>query len=294
MNIRNYTYFDYLLFLAVVLLTIIGISFIYSSGVNSTGVSISNEYIKQIVWGLTGIVLMLAITFIDYRRYADRASLFFIVTMILLVYTRIFGRYVNGAKSWIGIGEYGLQFSEFAKLVYILYLAYFLDRSSKNESQFSRFIKAGLIMGCPMLLILSQPDLGTASVYLPIFLAMCFIAGIPLRYLMMVLVTGSLTIVFTVLPLWETAIYKHPIPAIKIFTETRFLMITLLMLAIVSVLAMIGRVMFKVKYYYWIAYVTGIITVALILSIGASHVLKDYQIMRLIVFLDPNIDPHGI
>jgi len=293
MNIRNYTYFDYVLFLAVILLTIIGVSFIYSSGVNSSGVSISNEYVKQIIWGLTGIVLMLVITFIDYRRYADRASLLFIITMILLVYTRIFGRYVNGAKSWIGIGEYGLQFSEFAKLVYILFLAYFLDSSSKNESQFSRFIKAGLIMGCPMLLILSQPDLGTASVYLPIFLAMCFIAGIPVRYLMMVLVTGSLTIIFTVLPLWATAIFKQQIPVIKIFTETRFLLITLLSLSIVTVLAMIGRIMFKVKYYYWIAYVTGIIAVALILSVGASHVLKDYQLMRLIVFLDPNIDPLG-
>jgi rod shape determining protein RodA len=293
MNIRNSTYFDYLLFVSVLLLTTIGISFVYSSGVSSAGVSISNEYVKQILWGITGIVLMLAVTLVDYRRYSDRAMLLYAAVMVVLVYTRIFGRYVNGAKSWIGIGDYGIQPSEFAKIAYILFLAYYLDRSSGEQSQFNRFVKAALIMGCPMLLILSQPDLGTASVYLPIFLAMCFMAGIPLRYLGMVLFGGALTIVFTVLPLWESSIYKHQVPSLRILTETRFTLIALVTMAIVTVLAMIGRVMFKAKYYYWFAYAFGIITASLVLSIGASHVLKDYQIMRLIVFLDPNVDPLG-
>jgi rod shape determining protein RodA len=174
-----------------------------------------------------------------------------------------------------------------------MYLAYFLDRSEKNETEFSRFLKASLIMGIPMLLILSQPDLGTASVYIPIFLAMCFIAGIPLRYLGLVLLGGGLTILFTVLPLWESSILKHSVPVIRILTDMRFTAIALVSLSIITVLAMIGRLMFKARYYYWIAYFTGILAFALLASIGASHVLKDYQIMRLIVFLDPNIDPLG-
>jgi rod shape determining protein RodA len=293
MNIRNSTYFDYMLFLSVILLTAIGVAFIYSSGVNSDGVSVSNEYIKQIVWGLTGIVLILAVTLTDYRRYADRTFLLYVIACVLLLYTRIFGRYVNGAKSWIGIGELGIQVSEFTKIIYIMYLAYFLDRSEKNETEFSRFLKASLIMGIPMLLILSQPDLGTASVYIPIFLAMCFIAGIPLRYLGLVLLGGGLTILFTVLPLWESSILKHSVPVIRILTDMRFTAIALVSLSIITVLAMIGRLMFKARYYYWIAYFTGILAFALLASIGASHVLKDYQIMRLIVFLDPNIDPLG-
>lgn len=293
MNIRKYTYFDYVLFLSVILLTTIGVSFIYSSGVNSEGLSLSNEYVKQIVWGVTGIVLMLVVTLTDYRRYADRTFLLFVVAMVLLVYTRIFGRFVNGAKSWLGFGDYGIQPSEFTKLIYILYLAYYLDKSERSEPQFTRFLKSALIMGIPMLLILSQPDLGTASVYLPIFLAMCFMAGIPLRYLGMVLLGGGLTILFTVLPLWETSIIKQPVPLIRVLTDMRFTLVSILSLGMVTVLAMIGRIMFKAKYYYWIAYATGIITTALVLSLGASHVLKDYQIMRLIVFLDPNVDPLG-
>ena len=287
MNLKNFTYFDYILFLAVVLLTVIGIAFIYSSGVNSDGVSVTGEYLKQIVWAVCGIVLMLGMTMLDYRRFADRTFLLFGVAIALLLYTRIFGRYVNGAKSWLGIGELGIQPSEFTKIVYILFLAYYLDKSERSETPLARFIKAGLIMGVPVLLILSQPDLGTASVYIPVFLAMCFMAGVPVRYLGLALGIGSMSILFTVLPLWESNILKHQIPLIRILTDIRFT------LGVVTVLAMIGRLMFKAKYYYWIAYFSGILAVSLIGSLGASHVLKEYQIMRLIVFLDPNVDPLG-
>lgn len=293
MNLKNFTYFDYLLFLCVILLTTIGIAFIYSSGINSEGQLVSNEFIKQIVWACTGIVIMLAVSLVDYRRFADRTFLIFIVSVVLLLYTRLFGRYVNGAKSWIGIGELGIQPSEFTKLVYILYLAYFLDRTAGIETKLSRFLKAGLIMFVPLILILSQPDLGTASVYLPIFIAMAFIAGIPLRYIGMVVIGGSLSIVFTVLPLWETNLLQKTIPAIRILTEMRFTLIALISLGMISILAMIGKLMFKNAYYYWIAYFTGLISLALIGSIGASHVLKEYQLMRLIVFLNPNVDPLG-
>ncbi len=293
MNFKNFTYFDYFIFLATVLLTTIGISFIYSSGITSDGQSLSNEYIKQIVWALIGVVIMLLVAISDYRRIADRTFLMFAIVIGLLLYTRIFGRYVNGAKSWLGIGELGIQPSEFTKIVYILYLAYFLDHSENSETPLRRFLKAGAILGVPMLLILSQPDLGTASVYLPIFLAMCLMANVPLRYIGLVLIGGTLTILFTVLPIWEAKILKHAIPALKILTDMRLTLGTVLSLGIVTVLALIGRSVFKAKYYYWIAYVTGLVTCSLIFSVGASHVLKEYQIMRLIVFLDPNVDPLG-
>lgn len=293
MTIRNFTYFDYLLFLSVMILTVIGILFIYSSGINSEGMLVSNEYGKQILWAVTGVLLMGVIVFTDYRRFADRTFLFYLIGLAVLVYTRIFGRYVNGAKSWIGIGELGIQPSEFIKLVYILFLAYFLDRSDKSESSFSRFAKALTIMVVPMLLILSQPDLGTSLVYIPIFLGMALIAGIPLRYINIVLVGGGLLALFTVLPLWEENIFRHPVPAIRILTDMRLTLITMVTLSIIAALSLLGRLWYKNKYYYWITYCTGIVLFALIGSIGASRVIKDYQIMRLIVFLDPSVDPLG-
>ncbi len=293
MRIRSITNFDFFLFFSVVLLSVISVSFIYSSGINSEGILVSTEYIKQILWASIGICLMIATIFIDFRRIADRTFLMFAFSLLLLVYTRLMGRYVNGAKSWLGIGGLGIQPSEFTKLVYILYLAYYLDRSYKIESEFKRFIKSSTIMMAPMLLILAQPDLGTASVYFPVFLAMAFMAGVPLRYLGLLLFTGAFTIIFTVLPLWESSIFKKSIALIRILTDTKLYLITLFAISLTTILAMIGRILFKAKYYYWIAYITGILALSLIGSFAASKVLKEYQIMRLIVFLDPNVDPLG-
>lgn len=202
MRIRGVSDFDYLLLLTMLALTSIGILFIYSSVVNSEGHVISREYLKQIVWAVMGVVLMLSVSMYDYHRFKDRTTLIFAGFILLLIYTRLFGRYVNGAKSWIGVGEFGIQISEFAKIAYILYLAHYLVYS-QSEPMLKRFAKAGVITLLPMALILSQPDLGTASVYLPIFLVMCFIAGFPLRLIFAVVCVVLLTLLFTLLPLWE-------------------------------------------------------------------------------------------
>ena len=158
MNIRKITNFDYLLFLAVVLLSFIGILFIYSSGINSAGELVSKEYVKQILWVCTGIVLLLLSCIYDYRRIKDRTFLIYLVGMILLLYTGIFGTVRHNARSWIGVNNLGIQPSEFIKLIFILFLAYYLDKSQKEEP-LKRFIKAMAIMIVPVALILKQPDL---------------------------------------------------------------------------------------------------------------------------------------
>ncbi len=290
---KKFTHFDFTLCFSVLALTTIGILFIYSSGINSSGVSVSFEYIKQIVWAATGFIILLFISVNDYRRIADRTFILFIIMIAMLLYTRIFGRYVNGAKSWIGIGELGIQPSEFAKIIYILYLAHYLNNSEKNEKQFTRFVKAGIIMVIPMFLILSQPDLGTSSVFFPIFLTMCFMAGIPTRYILMVFMFGVCTIVFTILPYWDDIVLGRSLPVMRVFTDFRITLLAVIVLSFILALSMAGRFIFKSKYYYWIAYVTGIILASLIASLAGGKVLKEYQIMRLIIFLNPYIDERG-
>ena len=294
MNIRKITNFDYLLFLAVVLLSFIGILFIYSSGINSAGELVSKEYGKQILWACTGIVLLLLSCIYDYRRIKDRTFLIYLVGMILLLYTGIFGTVRHNARSWIGVNNLGIQPSEFIKLIFILFLAYYLDKSQKEEP-LKRFIKAMAIMIVPVALILKQPDLGTASVYIPIFLIMCFIAGIPLRFILYVFFLGVLTIVFTLMPLWEDVILKKSHIMTNLLKHSQISIIILFAMGISTVIAMIGNVLLKRRYYYWIAYVLSLITVAFAGSIVGVRALKEYQMMRLIIFLDPEVDPlkHG-
>lgn len=294
MNIRKITNFDYLLFLAVVLLSFIGILFIYSSGVNSSGELVSKEYKKQILWACTGIALLLLSCIYDYRRIKDRTFLIYLLGMLLLLYTGIFGTVRHNARSWIGLKNLGIQPSEFIKLIFILFLAYYLEKS-QNEEPLKRFIKAMAIMFVPVALILKQPDLGTASVYIPIFLIMCFIAGIPLRFILYVFFLGVLTIVFTLMPLWEEVILKTSHIMTNILKNSQVSIIILFAMGISTVIAMIGNVLLKRRYYYWIAYVLSLITIAFAGSIAGVRALKEYQMMRLIIFLDPEVDPlkHG-
>ncbi len=283
---------DYLLLLCVVLLTTTGILFVYSSGINSEGVLVSNEYIKQIIWSAVGLGFMFLTAILDYRRVYRYAPYLFIGLVVVLIYTRIFGRLVNGARSWIGIGDLGIQPSEICKIIFILFLAWYLDRTP-NEIPLKRFIVSLAILFIPMALILLQPDLGTSSVYLPIFIFMCFLANVPVRYLMLVIGTGMLSILFTVLPIWQSEILRRSVPVISVLTNMKLRLLVIAVSLSVTIIGGIGQLMFKQKYFYWITYVFGIITVSLGASILGGKVLRPYQIQRLIVFVDPQSDPLG-
>ncbi len=294
MKNRILSRFDYFLILIVLTLVTTGILFIYSSSINSEGISVTNEYIKQIIWASAGIVCMVTATLYDYRKLESASLWLYLGLILLLVYTRIFGRYVNGAKSWIGIGEFGIQPSEFGKIFFILFLARYLDRSQNSDSQLRRFIAATAILLVPMGLILVQPDLGTASVYIPVFLLMCFIAGIPLRYIMYILLMGIMTIVFAIAPVWNTEIAKTPHAAISILTDMRLRMILVGASAAISLIGFAVRRYFRgAGYWFWLTYIMSIITVSLVMSVVLGKVLKYYQIKRLIVFMDPQTDPLG-
>lgn len=294
LNLKFLQFFDFILFFCVVALVTFGVLFIYSSGINSEGMNVSSEYVKQIIWGSTGIFLMLALSLFDYRKIIRYVPQIFIAACGVLIFTKFFGRYVNGARSWLGIGPFGIQPSEFTKVVFILFLAWYLDKTKKTQDQRKRFIISLGIMFIPMGLILAQPDLGTSLVYFPIFLAMTFIAGIPVRYILLIFLGGMMTIIFTVLPIWESQIAHHSVIFIRILTNTTLRLILIFATGSIGVLSLLGMFFYRHnKYFYWISYFAAIFCGALIFSYFAGKVLKEYQVMRLIVFIDPYADPRG-
>jgi rod shape determining protein RodA len=294
MKVKLFEVFDYVLLSCVLLLVALGIAFIYSSGVNSDGVLVSNEYIKQIIWAVLGIILLVFTALYDYNKSERFCQILYIILLTILSYTCIFGRFVNGARSWLGIGDFGIQPSEFGKIVFILFLAKYLA-NSKNEDQLKRFMTAMLIFILPTGLILIQPDLGTASVYIPIFLVMCFLADIPIRYIGFILGIGLGTIVLTVLPVWNDTISSTNIAAIEALTVPKLRVLLILASFLITIIGIIGYRYFhrQKKLYYSITYVSLIITIALVLSFAAGKVLKEYQIKRLIVYMDPSTDSLG-
>lgn len=284
---------DLLLVISSLVLMMIGVLFIYSSGVTSDGVSFSSEWIRQIVWGVLGIFILVAVASFDYARLRDLSAYIYGGLLLVLVGTLLFGRVVNGARSWIGMGDFGVQPSEFMKIGTILLLARFLEQRGRSISEPITFGIAFLLALVPVGLILMQPDLGTALVYLPIFLVMVFVAGARPSYIVFILGSGLLMAVLAVLPAWEREIHGGHVPIVSVLTNSRLFLIVGGSGALIAVLGLVGVFVAKRRYFRWVTYSMSILLIGMAGSVAARRVLQDYQLMRLIVFLEPNVDPRG-
>jgi rod shape determining protein RodA len=284
---------DPLLGLAVVGLLTMGVLFIYSSGVNSAGVLLTTEYLKQILWGGVALAVLISFSYINYNLLQDLSFWLYALFLVLLFLTLLFGKVVNGAKAWIGIFGLGGQPSEFAKIATILFLARFLANKRAEIRDWKVFLQAFLIVAIPMGLILKQPDTGTTLVFIPVFLAMLFMAGAQVRHILFIGLVGGLSIVLALIPSVELIIYHETNGFGMILTDLKTVGILAAILALILTLAVFGYRQFKKRVYYWLSFVFLILLTSLLAGFLLHGVLKDYQVMRFIVFLDPSIDPKG-
>jgi rod shape determining protein RodA len=292
---KNFTLFgfDILLLGSTILLMLIGVFFIYSSGVSAVSDYSSNEYLKQLIWVVSGIGILVFVLFINYSLLKDISPYIFVFFILLLVFVLIFGKVVNGARSWIGLPDIGVQPSEFMKIGTILFLGTFLTEIGSKIEKLRYFLLGFLIILAPVCLILVQPDLGTSLVYFPIFLAMTLIAGARIRYIAYILLCGILMIVFVLLPHIEKYVFNQEYPFWSFLSDLNIIAIFLLFLVGILGISIWGWLSFKNMIFYWLAYTTSILLVALLFSIVASRAIKEYQVKRLITFLNPDIDKRG-
>ena len=289
MRPRDVLEIDFFILLPVLVLIVIGILFIYSSGMSSGN---TQEYIKQIIWASAGLSAALVLSMVNYRRFYDFSMWIYLLALAPLLYTLFFGRVIHGTR-WLRIGFFGIQASEFAKITTIIFLARYLADTRRSGGSFIRFIISCLIVVVPMGIVLVQPDLGTALVFIPILLSMTFVAGLSTRYIVFLISCILLTGVLTVLPLWQTYILKKAIPALVMLTNARLIVIIILALSIIMAIALFGFLKYRKRYFFWMLYVVAIIVFSLGASYMGRRLLRNYQIMRLIVFLDPSVDPRG-
>jgi cell division protein FtsW (lipid II flippase) len=130
---------------------------------------------QQVVWAGAGLGVMLAATLVSYRRLAAWSYFVFGVSVALLVLVYFFP-VVNGAHRWLRIGRIGVQPSEFAKVAFVCVLGRYL-MYRENYRRFRGLLPPLALATVPVLLILKEPDLGTAAVFLPVLLAMLLVAG---------------------------------------------------------------------------------------------------------------------
>lgn len=294
MRVRSFLGFDIFIFLAVILLQTISVFFIYSSGVSSTGILFSNEYAKQLISISIGLVLCLLFSFGNYSRLGDWSFYLYLAGIVVLIFTLLFGKVVNGSRSWLALGSIHLgQPSELMKIITILYLGYFFETRKNSIDKPVTLALSLLIVGIPVFLILLQPDMGTALVYIPIYLFMALIASVPLRFIFFLVVSGGLTLLFGILPYWNSTILHSESLFLRVLSDTSFWPYILFLASTIFVLSLLGTMAYKRRYFFWIGYFALALLLAISGAFAMQTVLKDYQIMRLVVFLDPGVDPQG-
>src|SRR5829696_7158215 len=162
---------DVLLFLTAVALGGIGVLAIYAAEADYRQLYAVNQALG-LVAGLVGAVVL---ALLDYRWLGRHLRYVYGATIVMLLAVLVTGFSVNGAQSWIGVGPVEVQPSEFAKPLSIVVLAGYVAESSFAHTM--TFLKALGIMSLPVLLVLAQPDLGTAMVFGAIFVAVVFVGG---------------------------------------------------------------------------------------------------------------------
>lgn len=208
--------------LALTFIICIGGLFILYSATQVKSLPFAQSYVfRQMSWIALSTALLLLIINISYQKFIDISYALYAINVTFLAFVLILGRERLGAQRWFAIGDFAFQPSEFIKISFILVLASILGSKRVDLERAKGLILPLIALAVPFLLVLVQPDLGTALLLIPIFFAMMYVAGARVKHLVILVLSGLATMPF-----------------------------------------------------FW-------------------HILRDYQKQRLLVFLNPNVDPLG-
>jgi len=168
--------------------------------------------VKQLYAIALGLVGMLVVVSLDYRRLVDRAPVLYLAAVGVLVYVLAFGPRIAGTRRWfMGPGGFQVQPSEFAKLVAALLVAKLFAEAKKETLGLIDLLVPGAAVGLMVVLIAAEPDLGTAFTLVPLFLTVAFLAGLRVRAILgvvlVMLVVGSLGWMFALKEYQKSRIY---------------------------------------------------------------------------------------
>src|SRR5262249_37714354 len=167
--------YDWWLLAILVAICTLGVIEIYSA---TQGSSLSGMHMKQVRWLVIGFVVMFVLSRLDYHLILDQAWILYLIGIVALVAVLLVGHTRFVPKRWIPILGEAFQVSELVKLIIIAWLARFFAEVRTDELSLRDLLKAGLLVGVPLALILKQPDLGTAMVLVPLLVVGAFLGGL--------------------------------------------------------------------------------------------------------------------
>ncbi len=255
-------YFDLPIGFTTLALAIIGLVSIYSATYDARA---SEIFYKQLAWVGIGTVGILVLTFMPFRFLQSISYPAYFFSVLLLIIVLLLGKTVSGSTSWFTIGSFRIQPSEFAKITTVLMLATYLSRSDVSLQSPRGLLTAAGIVLVPVVLIMMQPDFGTAVIYGGMFFVLLYWGG-----------ASRFTLVAIVAPV-AAALGA-------LFGTTPFLI----------VVAFFGVVIYVLQEHRLVAAVVFSLMVLVGISVQFIYDgLRPYQQKRIDTFLDPNADPLG-
>ena len=286
-EIKRLFIFDFRILLSIIFLMIAGGVAVYSSTYSAEASRMSWLFLKYLFFSFTGLVIMCITMFINYTKLAEhRMSLYIpMIALLILVLIPNIGTTINGSSSWL----FGMQPSEFGKLIMIIFLAGYLDKIGDKIKEEKYFALAGLFIVIPIVLVLMQPDLGTVLVYCFIVFVMLFVGGVPIRYILALM---SIGIIGLSIPMFLE--YKRMSDDIN-NVLFNFLSQRIYIGYLAGILLFIAVLLLTINFYMSNKYIEllSFMFFVLFLSLCAALVfdigLKTYQKERLLVFMNPQL-----
>lgn len=193
MQKKMFKNFELGILICTIILLAIGLVALFSATQNSD----YEEFKKQIMWIGISIPVIVVVILVDYEILAKISPVIYGLSLISLVAV-LFTEPINGATSWFNIGPFSFQPAEFAKIAVVLFMANVMVKlQQKGREEINRFCKLGIILATvavPTLLIIKQPDYGTALAFLVALIFMLYVAGINKKYI----ITAVLLVVILV------------------------------------------------------------------------------------------------
>ncbi len=169
------------------LIASVGCMLVYSATHSSTDAPLFH---KQVVWTFIGIALMLLFVMVDYHALMEISPVLYGIGLALLVYVLVWGRFTRNVKSWIHIGSFQFQPSEFMKIFTALLIAKYFDSNDRAYLNFRTFAIVMAIIGVPVLLIAIQPAFGSAASFFPLVAVAMFFGGVRPKFWVIAIVCG--------------------------------------------------------------------------------------------------------
>ncbi|MBL7058344.1 rod shape-determining protein RodA [Patescibacteria group bacterium] len=181
--------FDWILFSGIFLLSIIGIIEIYSVALGQGTDEALMNFKKQVGFFILGCLLLFIFAYlIKFELLKSNANYIYFGAIFILIVVLLVGTEVRGTKGWYNFGIFGVQPVEFVKIALLIILAKFLSRITQNKISFKHFIYSGLFVIVLVVLVLLQPDFGSASILLAVWFFLLVASGLKKRYIVFLIV----------------------------------------------------------------------------------------------------------